>query len=215
MHYRALRPIFLPDKREVAMKSPVIARAGMVTRTVLTICIALTLWTDFGDNRARLLPWLYVWPAITDGDIWRIWTPAFLHFSAWGSPVFHILFNGMWWLMLGGLVESTRGGFRLALFFLISAGLSNVAAYSAYGPFFGGLSGVVYALAGYVWLGGFVRRDYRAAVPHALMAFFTGFMLLGWTGLLGNMADFAHLGGLLTGMALAVPLLLRDRERQS
>ena len=191
------------------MKSPVLARAGVVTWSVLALCLAFTLWTGFGDNRARLVQWLYYWPAIRDGEIWRIWTPAFLHFSAWGSAVFHILFNGLWWLLLGGLLESTRGRWYLAFFFFVSAALSNFAAYLAYGPLFGGLSGVVYALGGYVWLGGFRRRDYRAAMPHQLMAFFVGFMLLGWTGWLGNMANWAHAGGLLAGMALAVPLLAK------
>lgn len=187
------------------MKSPVIARAGIVTWTILAACIALTLWTEFGENRARLLPWLYFWPAIGEGEVWRIWTPAFLHFSAFGSPIFHILFNGLWWIVLGGLVEATRGRLYLTVFFLVSAGLSNFAAYLAYGPLFGGLSGVAYALAGYVWLAGFRRRDYRAAMPHQLMIFFAGFMLLGWTGLLGHTADWAHAGGLLVGMLLALP----------
>lgn len=190
------------------MKSPVIARAGVVTWTVLALSIVLTLWTDFGDNRARLVDWLFYWPSIQEGEVWRIWTPAFLHFSAFGSPIFHILFNGLWWLLLGGLLESTRGSWRLALFFLITAALANIAAYWAYGPLFGGLSGVVYALAAYVWLAGFRRRDYRAAMPHQLMAFFVGFMVLGWTGWLGNMADFAHLGGLLAGLALAAPVVV-------
>lgn len=185
------------------MKNPVLARAELVTWTVLSLCLILTLWTAFGANRERLIPWLYFWPAIGEGEIWRIWTPAFLHFSAFGSPIFHILFNGLWWIVLGGLLESTRGRLRLAALFLISAALSNAAAYMAYGPLFGGLSGVVYALAGYIWLWGFRRRDYRLAMPHQLMAFFVGFMLLGWTGWLGNMADWAHASGLAVGLILA------------
>lgn len=193
-------------------RSPVIARAGIVTWTVLALCLLLTLWTDFGDNRIRLITWLFHPEPIAQGEIWRIWTPAFLHFSAFGSPVFHILFNGLWWLVLGGLLESTRGRFYLACFFLISAALSNLAAYWAYGPLFGGLSGVAYALAGYIWLAGFRLPAYRRAVPHSLMAFFVIFMLLGWTGWLGNMANFAHLGGLLAGLALALPTILRKNR---
>lgn len=185
------------------MKSPVLARAGVVTWSVLACCVALSLWTGFGAERERLLPWLFFWPALQSGEIWRIWTPAFLHFSVWGSPVFHLVFNGLWWLLFGGLIESTRGRGHLALFFALSAAFSNVVAWWAYGPLFGGLSGVVYALAGYVWLWGWRLAAYRAAMPHNLFAFFVIFMLLGWTGWLGPIANWAHGGGLAAGVVMA------------
>lgn len=189
-------------------KSPVIARAGTVTWTVLVLAVALTLWTNFGDNRARLLDFLFLPAAMGEGEIWRVWTPAFLHFSLWGSPVFHILFNGLWWFLFAGLVESTFGRLALVLFFLVSAAVSNLAAWAAYGPLFGGLSGVVYALTGFVWLWGFKRRDYRLAMPHTLMAFFVAFMLAGWLGLVGGMADYAHIAGLGAGLLFAAVMMV-------
>ena len=188
-------------------KSPVIARAGIVTWTVLALAVALTLWTDFGAQRARLIDFLFLRDAIAQGEIWRIWTPAFLHFSMWGSPIFHILFNGMWWLVFAGLIESRLGRVHLLLFFLFTAALSNLAAWLAYGPLFGGLSGVVYALVGYVWLLGFRSPLYRHAISHGLMIAFVIFMLAGWVGLLDGMADYAHIAGLATGLLWGAAVL--------
>ena len=95
-------------------------------------------------------------------------------------------------------------------FFLITAVASNAAQYLwEPSPFFGGMSGVVYALVGFIA----VRQR---LVPHPLMAVSSallGFMLL-WLVLCmsgvvdyfmsGSVANAAHVGGLVAGALYAL-----------
>ncbi len=80
-----------------------------------------------------------------------------MHFS-----LMHILFNLLWWWYLGGAVEKRLGSGKLIVITLISALLSGYVQQKFSGPWFGGLSGVVYALMGYVWL----RGEPRSAKWH-------------------------------------------------
>ena len=74
-------------------------------------------------------------------------TPIFLHFG-----FMHILFNMLMLVQLGGLIEAVRGSWRILAFVLLIAIPSNVAQYLWSGPQFGGMSGVVYGLFGYIWM---------------------------------------------------------------
>ena len=92
---------------------------------------------------------------IVHGEVWRLVTPIFLHFG-----FIHLLFN-MWALAsLGSLIEYRRGTATLALLVLLSAMVSNLGEYLYEVNFFdqarlfGGMSGVVYALFGYIWMKG-------------------------------------------------------------
>ena len=73
--------------------------------------------------------------------------------------IIHIFFN-MWWLVaLGTMIEVRRGTLRLAGLVLIAAIVSNFGQYiwmERIDPgephIFEGMSGVVYALFGYIWM---------------------------------------------------------------
>jgi len=166
-----------------------------------------------------LLPWLTFeplqlspqgvefgsWPqAMARGELWRLITPAFLHFSS-----FHILFNGLWLWELGRRLEAVMGWQTYLLFALITALAANVAQHLLGSSLFGGMSGVVYALVGYIWM----RQRYAPhpvlAVPPGLIGFMLVWLLLGLSGIIdhfipGSVANGAHLGGLLAGMAWAL-----------
>ncbi len=133
---------------------------------------------------------------ILNGEVWRIITPIFLHFSLW-----HILFNMFWVHDLGGQIEKRKGSGFLLLFVLVTSIISNLTQFKFGGPGFGGMSGVVYGLFGYVWIkckfdpgdGLFIHQT-------------TAVIMLGWFFLCFAIKDFgianwAHAGGLVTGSA--------------
>ena len=140
-----------------------------------------------GDQEVML--WL-AWPfdPTLKFEFWRYFTHALMHFS-----LMHILFNLLWWWYLGGAVEKRLGSGKLIVITLISALLSGYVQQKFSGPWFGGLSGVVYALMGYVWLRG--ERDpqsgiylQRGLIIFALIWIVAGCGLFVW----GYRCDLGH-----------------------
>ncbi len=165
---------------------------------------------------------------ILHGEIWRIFSPIFLHFN-----LMHIVFNLLWTYQFGLQIESRRGSSRFFAMILVIAAFSNLAQFWSpnlgqlwfHGlnfhrrwtgnPWFGGMSGVVYGLFGYMWIKGKLDPRSRLGLPQQ-----TVFMMLGWfvacVFVIPNVANWAHGIGLLAGMVLAageqlIPSRLRRR----
>lgn len=186
----------------MVVQSIVLRRAGRVTWAVLAACVLFTLITRAGQS--TLTSWFLLQPqALLQGQLWRLLTPTFLHFTILDSPILHLLFNGLIWLNFAGLIEAEESSRRLFWLFLLTAIGSNLVAYGFYGANFGGLSGVVFALIGYLWLRSKNLLLYRNIMPDTSFVVFIGFALVGFTGLFGNMANMAHVAGLLLGLAFA------------
>lgn len=162
------------------------------------------------------------WASIRAGQVWRLVTPIFLHYG-----VMHIVFNLLWFFDLGGQVETRRGTWYLFLLILALAILSNigqaieVGLMGGEGIRFGGMSGVVYGLIGYVFVK--TRFDNTAGYnlsPSTMFLAMLWFvlciardyppfdsMLASW---IPKIANSAHAVGLFAGMAIAyAPLLVR------
>lgn len=138
------------------------------------------------------------------GEYWRLWTPAIVHFSL---P--HALFNALGVWILGRSLEARAGTLAFALLVLASAAASNLAQYY-WSPetHFGGMSGVVYALVGAVLVLQRWQRDWRD-VPSGIVAVAVGWLLFCATGLFTyifgtGIANAAHIGGFVCGMILAL-----------
>jgi GlpG protein len=137
--------------------------------------------------------------AVRRGEVWRLITPIFLHFG-----ILHLVFNMFWLRDLGGQVELRLGTWRLAFLVLLSAVIPNLAQYYASGPNFGGMSGVVYALFGYVWVKGRYQPYLGLGISDQLaliMMVFLGLSLVGFMG--AHVANVAHVVGLLIGAGVA------------
>lgn len=96
------------------------------------------------------LGWHYNGPMfekIKEGQIWRLFTPILMH-----GNLLHILFNGMWIIVLGIQIEKKIGHLKTILFVLLTAIFSNTCQYLMSGPNFLGLSGVVIAMCGFIWM---------------------------------------------------------------
>ena len=149
------------------------------------------------------------------GQWWRLVSPAFLHFG-----VFHIVFNSLWLWELGRRVEFVYGFTRYLLFFFIAAIASNLGQHfwNDTAGIFGGMSGVVYALVGYIGVRQRLAPHPALMVPPAILAFMVGWLILCLTGVVdvfmaGGIANGAHVGGLVAG-ALAGLIHWRPRAHQ-
>ena len=139
---------------------------------------------------------------LKSGQLWRVVTPVFLH-GGW----IHLFFNMYWMLILGPSIEMRRGTVRFGLIALILAISGNLAQFFIGGsPFFLGMSGVVYGLFGYMWIKRIQGTDTAYPINDGTIFIMLLFLVLGFTGSLdgmtGGIANWAHLGGLLGGMAV-------------
>lgn len=133
---------------------------------------------------------------IRAGQIWRLITPVFIHFS-----FIHILFNMMWLHNLGSMIEDNKGTIFLTVFFIITASISNLTEYFVSGPLFGGMSGVVYGLLGYIWMKSKFDPYSQLHLDKSIVIMMIVWYFLCFTGLFGTIANGAHTAGLITGIA--------------
>lgn len=136
---------------------------------------------------------------VQEGEVWRLVTPIFIHFS-----IMHILFNCIMTYQLGGAIEANRGSGRLLLLVLLTAIPSNLAQFYWSGPSFGGLSGVVYGMFGYMWMKSKFDPQSYFFVPPNMVFILIGWFFLCMTGFVGPVANLAHGFGLGTGMVIGV-----------
>lgn len=147
--------------------------------------------------------------SIKRGQLWRLVTPIFIHWDG-----FHLIFNMFMLFQLGRLLETRYGTPKLAMMVLLIAVLSNLAQamtpeslqeVMGGGIRFGGMSGVVFGLFGFAWIRS-SQDPARAGfmVPRASVFIMLGYLFLCMTPLMTNIANMAHLVGLVTGMLLAL-----------
>ena len=149
---------------------------------------------------------------ITDNQDWRLITPIFLHFG-----ILHFVFNSLWLSMLGSRIEQSMGSLHLIIVVLVSGLVSNIAQYSWSGTVnFGGMSGVVYALLGYIWIKNTLVPQRLLSLPKGIVGFMVGWLFLCMTPVVTfffgvGIANAAHLGGLLVGLLLGLGFGLVQR----
>jgi len=163
------------------------------TSVVFILCVAVYLLSLFGLF-APIAQHLLMQPfsiLSQNHEWWRLLGPAFIHFSA-----LHIIFNLLWWGMLGAKIERTLGMSMLLIVFLVSATISNAAQALFSDPvqgnlfLFGGLSGVVYAVMGFVWWLGWLRPSWGLSLPNSIVGFMLVWLVLGYADILWvNMAN--------------------------
>jgi GlpG protein len=181
-------------------------RFGPWTFGLMVVCIAVFALMAGESDKVRALffsesseprLWWRLLPLeVRQGEIWRLVTPIFLHFG-----LLHLLFNMMWLMDLGSMIEGRKSSSLLIVLVLVIACISNMVQFFVSGhPRFGGMSGVVYGLIGYIWIRGKFDRAsglflHKQTVVTALIWFVACF-----TGIMGPVANGAHAGGLVIGM---------------
>ncbi len=180
-----------------------------ITTLIFVLCLVV-----YGASWLGGYPWvegnLKIQPIavlLESDQWWRIITPALIHFS-----IVHIAFNLIWWGSLGAQIEQRFGSSLLFLLFIFSATTSNLAQLWTDGSNFGGLSGVVYAIVGFVWFIGWLRPHWGLSLPKPVIGFLLAWLLFGYLDLLWvQMANTAHTVGLISG-CLSALLVVRLRS---
>lgn len=142
---------------------------------------------------------LALWPS---GEWWRLLTPMFLHFG-----LLHIAFNGLWLWELGGMIEARQGSASLLAVVVLIAAASNMAQAMMTVSLFGGMSGVIYGLLGYILVWNRLRPAEAMPLVKGVAVVMLVWLLVcmaGFTRLLGlgEIANTAHLSGLIMGLIL-------------
>jgi len=157
---------------------------------------------------------------IREGQLWRLVSPAFLHFD-----LFHIFFNMIWALFLGRQIEWNIGPLRYIVLILIAACISNTAQYLMSGPSFLGYSGVVCAFVGFIWV-----RQKKAPQERYFLEPSTAYFIFLFIGALAlvqtgaffidvfldkdftpPIANTAHIAGGITGALLALTPFFKSK----
>ncbi|MBL9137017.1 MAG: rhomboid family intramembrane serine protease [Verrucomicrobiales bacterium] len=181
----------------------------LVTLALVVMCGVVALLTQLGTEgalvrRLQMSEVMWRWkismelflPEVRRGEVWRLLSPAFLHF---GWP--HLLFNMWTFWDLGRAIELRRGTWTFVGLVVGLALVSNLGQYFVSGPRFGGMSGVIYGLFGYVWMLGRYRPNLGLGLHPQTVVLMLVWFVICLSGALGvPVANTAHGVGLVAGV---------------
>lgn len=184
-----------------------LVEGALVTMSLITMNVVAYVLTalnsagGFASNYASsMFGQLALWtPAIAaHQQYWRLLTSMFLHFGP-----FHLLVNMIALAVVGNQLEVIFGRARYLAVYLVAGLGGSVAVYllQAPGAVTAGASGALFGLFGAVLV---VVRRLRAN-PRPIL--FTIVLNLVVTFLIPNISKWAHIGGLVTGVALAAVIV--------
>lgn len=189
---------------------------GPLTFVLITASVAVFLWSKLGTERDPIMSlfitdfsdsWDPTLPEIRHGQIWRLFTPIFIHFN-----LLHLFFNMLWLRDLGSMIEARQSSWYLAGLVAAIAACSNLGqVWIGHSPLFGGMSGVVYGLLGYVWIRGKFDPGSGLFLHQSTVTMMIIWFVLCFTGILGPIANTAHAVGLVMGMTWGYLSSLRYR----
>jgi membrane associated rhomboid family serine protease len=172
----------------------------VVTISIIAICTAVWLLQQASPQISDALTF---WPPAARSEPWRFLTAAFVH-----GPIYHILFNMFALWQVGGYLEPLLGRMRFAILYLVSAFGGSIGYLWLTSPQIDlasgtyswtatvGASGAVFGLFGAMLV--INRHLGRSSAGIAAVILINGVI-----GFLPGIAWQAHLGGLVTGAAMA------------
>jgi len=185
-----------------------------VSMLLIAVCLLVALISNLGAEpvavRGLFFPDLRQAGLLDSPLIFvRTMTPALLHFG----PV-HLVFNLLWLWYFGRMIEPVLRWWRYLALVLLTAFGGNMAQYLWSGNgMFGGMSGVVYGLIGFIWMWQTLQPRSALRLPTAMiMVFLVALVLMGVLAS-SMIATAAHLGGLLSGMLVGVVFAIWLRHK--
>lgn len=203
--------------RMVFLESP-------LTLILIAVSLGFALATRLGDD--FLLTSRFFYPdfsygtrvlnlsLIAENFTWeqflRLFSPMFLHFG-----LLHIAFNLLWVWELGRRIELALSPWALLALVLVLSLVSNTIQFLWTGiTSFGGMSGVVFGLFGYVWMWRVIDPARGLAMPGALVFFMLLSLVLMAVQPFLPIANAAHVGGLLCGVIYGALAASYSRTRR-
>jgi membrane associated rhomboid family serine protease len=181
-----------------------VSTTPVVTYTLIAINVVVFLLQSAGSTvQAR---YALVSSAVADGQYERLLTAAFLHYG-----IAHLLFN-MWALyVVGQPLEQWLGRARFAALYGLSALGGSVSVYLFAGSHTAtvGASGAIFGLFGAIFV---VARRLNYDVRGIAMLIVINLVI---TFVFPNISWQGHLGGLLTGSALALAYAYAPRQSRT
>lgn len=207
---------------------PAAARVGLMATplalAIVVLCVMVAIYTQFAPLETPPLTRMSIatvtridagrigWNGleeIASGEVWRLLTPCFVHFG-----VFHLGFNMMWMLDVGRQIEAAFGTLALAGMVLVFGVASNYGQYAVSGPYFGGMSGVIFGLFGFVLVMSRFAPTSGLVMSNANAVLMIGWFFVCMTGLVGPIANVAHGLGLALGAGFGgIAVWLHHRRR--
>jgi len=185
----------------------------------LTYAVIVVSVFAFVGRSLESYPWTWAalkqWGVLSSWDIyeggyWALLTSVFVH-----TGFLHLAFNLFWLWMLGRALERSIGSVRALLFFVGAAWVSSAFQLAASGDTGIGLSGVGYALFGFMWRARSRVPSFRPLVNRTVITLFFGWMVFcivaTHAGTM-NIANTAHFAGLVFGVLLGSAVLPRWRR---
>lgn len=185
-------------------KVPYITYIIMLINVIIFLLGNLTLSYD-----SILRDYAMYYPAIAEGQIYRLFTAMFLH-----ADLLHLAFNTYALYIIGKEVESLLGKAKFLTIYLVSglfsSLLSSLLTQSSASV---GASGAIFGLLGALLVFGFYYRVYLGntikseILPIIFINLAIGFMIPG-------IDNFGHIGGLLGGILITKTLGIDDKSKK-
>ena len=183
-----------------------LAQVPILTYLLVALCMIITGASVLGGSQPGSLLYAvgnfgYATPdQIWNGRIWGLVTTVFIH-----GGVMHLLFNMLWMVQLGRILERTLPPLTYLAFLVAAAAVGSATELLVSGTTGIGMSGVVYAMFGLMWAGRGAFSSWRAVATQDNLRVFVlwGLFCVAATYLhFLSIANGAHGGGFLFGLCI-------------
>ena len=179
----------------------------IVTYSVMLWCVLVYFLLNKGDANSvttyKLAHFLgyTTHQDLAEGRWWGLIASTCVHIDLW-----HVVFNMLWLLRLGSLMERGLGSLKTLAFFIAAAFVSSTLQLLIGGPGIG-FSGVVYALGGFMWAAwprftGFLE-GFNGSSLRWLLIWQAFCFVLSWGGMM-QIGNTAHISGMAFGFLVGL-----------